>query len=73
MAARIADVQGELSARGLLGGDERLTPAGVATADQILSARREELQALLADHGAQREPEVTKLLDSPSFAPQCVT
>jgi EmrB/QacA subfamily drug resistance transporter len=60
--ARIADVQGELTVRGLLGDDERLTPAGVATADQILSARREELHALLADHGAQREPEVTELL-----------
>ncbi len=60
--ARIADVQGELTARGLLG-DERLTPAGVATADQILSARREELLELLADHGARREPEVTKLLE----------
>jgi hypothetical protein len=60
--ARIANVQGELTARGLLGDDELLTPAGVATADQILSARREELRALLADHGSQREPEVTELL-----------
>jgi EmrB/QacA subfamily drug resistance transporter len=59
---RIAEVQGELVGRGLLGGDEQLTPAGVATADQILSARREELQALLADHGGEREPEVTELL-----------
>jgi hypothetical protein len=48
--------------RGLLGHDERLTPAGVASADQILSARREELRALLADHGDQREPQVTELL-----------
>jgi EmrB/QacA subfamily drug resistance transporter len=61
-SARIADVQGELIERGLLGHDERLTPAGVASADQILSARREELQALLADHGSPREPQVTELL-----------
>ena len=59
---RVAEVQGELVERGLLGADERLTPAGVATADQILSARREELQALLDDHGGEREPEVTELL-----------
>ena len=62
-ASRIEDVEGELIRRGLLDGDERLTPLGVATADQILSARREELRALLADHGAQREPEVTQLLE----------
>ena len=61
-ASRVADVQGELIERGLLGQDERLTPAGVASADQILSARREELRALLADHGDQREPQVTELL-----------
>jgi EmrB/QacA subfamily drug resistance transporter len=61
-ASRIADVQGELIERKLLGRDDRLTPAGVASADQILSARREELQALLADHGDQREPQVTELL-----------
>jgi EmrB/QacA subfamily drug resistance transporter len=61
-ASRIADVQGELIEHKLLGRDDRLTPAGVASADQILSARREELQALLADHGDQREPQVTELL-----------
>jgi EmrB/QacA subfamily drug resistance transporter len=61
-ASRVADVQGELIERGLLGRDERLTPVGVASADQILSARREELQALLADHGERREPQVTELL-----------
>jgi EmrB/QacA subfamily drug resistance transporter len=44
------------------GDGERLTPAGVAAADQILSARRDELYALLADHGGQREPQVTALL-----------
>ena len=59
---RVAEVQGELVERGLLGADEQLTPAGVATADQILSARREELRALLDDHGGEREPEVTELL-----------
>jgi EmrB/QacA subfamily drug resistance transporter len=61
-ASRVADVQGELTERGLLGHDEQLTPAGVASADQILSARREQLQALLADHGGEREPQVTELL-----------
>ena len=59
---RVAEVQGELRERGLLDAEERLTPAGVATADQILSARREELQTMLADHGSQREPQVTELL-----------
>jgi EmrB/QacA subfamily drug resistance transporter len=58
---RVAEVQGELVQRGLLEDDE-LTPAGHAMADQILSARREELQVLLADHGGKREPEVTELL-----------
>jgi EmrB/QacA subfamily drug resistance transporter len=69
-ATRVAEVEGELREHRLLtvneqlppAAGEQLTPAGVATADQILSARREELQALLADHGAEREPEVTELL-----------
>ena len=69
-ATRVAEVEGELREHRLLtvneqlppAEGEQLTPAGVATADQILSARREELQALLADHGAEREPEVTELL-----------
>jgi EmrB/QacA subfamily drug resistance transporter len=59
---RVAEVQGELVQCGLLDDDE-LTPAGVASADQILSARREELHVLLSDHGDQREPEVTGLLE----------
>jgi EmrB/QacA subfamily drug resistance transporter len=65
---RIAAVEAELRARGLLtgvGGEAALTPPGVAAADQVLSARREELHALLADHGqdSPREPEVRELLE----------
>ncbi len=63
---RIAPVQRELRERGLVEGegpDARLTPAGTAMADQILSARREELRALLDGHEAEREPEVQQLLE----------
>jgi EmrB/QacA subfamily drug resistance transporter len=60
---RIAEVEDELRERGLAepaGG--ALTPAGRALADQLLSARRDELHALLADRSAQQEPEVRALL-----------
>ena len=63
---RITPVQDELRERGLVegeGAEAHLTPAGTAMADQILSARREELSALLADHEADREPEVQQLLE----------
>ncbi len=63
---RIAPVQGELRERGLVEGegpDARLTPSGTATADQILSARREELRAVLNGDDAEREPEVQVLLE----------
>jgi len=71
---RVAAVEAELGEHGLVqaGGDApaagdgaRLTPLGIATADQVLSARREELHALLADHeqDARREPEVRELLE----------
>lgn len=62
---RIAAVEKELRERALIvdDGEARLTPAGVAMADQLLSARREELRALLADHSAQRVPEVQQLLE----------
>ncbi len=62
----IASVQQELRARGLVAqdGDEaQLTPAGVATADQVMSARRDELKAILADDTADREPAVQQLLE----------
>ncbi len=45
------------------GGKAALTPAGLAMADQLLSARRDELRAVLADHSTQREPEVQQLLE----------
>jgi len=63
---RIEPVQRELRERGLVEGEgaaARLTPAGTAMADQILSARREELRALLDGDDAGREPEVQQLLE----------
>jgi hypothetical protein len=63
---RILTVKAELHERGLIegeGGQARLTPAGVAMADQIVSARREELGAALADPDADREPEIQQLLE----------
>jgi len=63
---RIELVKAELRERGLVGGEgeqARLTPAGVAMADQIVSARREELRAALDDPDADREPEVQELLE----------
>jgi EmrB/QacA subfamily drug resistance transporter len=64
---RIAPVQRELRERGLVEGEASgaaLTPAGTAMADQLLSARREELHALLAGHDdAERTPEVQSLLE----------
>jgi EmrB/QacA subfamily drug resistance transporter len=63
---RIVAVERELRERGLTaeeGTGATLTPAGVALADQVLSARREELQALLSDPDAHRVPEVQQLLE----------
>lgn len=63
---RIAEVESELRERGLVAGGDggaRLTPAGVALADQMLSARREQLREMLADHDAARAPEVQRLLE----------
>ena len=64
---RIAPVQHELRERGLVegeGAEAHLTPAGLAMADQLLSARREELCALLADQkDAERTPEVQALIE----------
>jgi EmrB/QacA subfamily drug resistance transporter len=63
---RIATVEGELRERDLVAeGDDgaSLTPAGLAIADQVLSARREELHAMLADHETQQAPEVHQLLE----------
>jgi EmrB/QacA subfamily drug resistance transporter len=57
---------GEGGKRAGVGGEDggaRLTPAGFAMADQVLSARREELRALLADDAAQQTPEVHQLLE----------
>jgi EmrB/QacA subfamily drug resistance transporter len=63
---RIQAVRVELHERGLIEGEgeqARLTPAGVAMADQIVSARREELRAALDDPDAHREAEVQQLLE----------
>jgi DNA-binding MarR family transcriptional regulator len=63
--ARVRAVETELRDRGLVqesDGEARLTPAGRAMADQLLSARREELHTMLADHTTQRVPEVQQLL-----------
>jgi EmrB/QacA subfamily drug resistance transporter len=72
---RIAAVEHELRERGLLAGGQaagegraaqegaQLTPAGLAMADQLLSARREELRAMLADDGSHQTPEVHELLE----------
>jgi EmrB/QacA subfamily drug resistance transporter len=63
---RIAAVEHELRERGLVvegGGQAALTPAGVSMADQLLSARREELSTMLDDHDTQRVPEVQRLLE----------
>ena len=63
---RVVAVERELRERGLVieeEGEAKLTPAGLATADQVLSARREELRAMLADHATQEVPEVHQLLE----------
>jgi EmrB/QacA subfamily drug resistance transporter len=63
---RVVAVEGELRERGLVvEGDDgaRLTPAGLAMADQVLSARRDELRAMLADPATQQVPEVRQLLE----------
>ncbi len=65
---RVQAVEAELRDRGLVAAGEghgktSLTPAGRAMADQILSARRDELHAMLADHETQRRPEVQQLLE----------
>jgi EmrB/QacA subfamily drug resistance transporter len=60
--ARIEAVAAELRERGLAG-DDGLTPAGVAFADQLVSARRDVLCERLADPAAERAPEVRALLE----------
>ncbi len=63
---RIAAVEHELRERGLVSeqdGAVALTAAGLATADQVISARRDELRALVADHPTERTPEVRQLLE----------
>ncbi len=63
---RMQAVERELRERGLLSqtrGGASLTPAGHAMADQVLSARRDELRAMLADHDTQQAPEVHQLLE----------
>jgi EmrB/QacA subfamily drug resistance transporter len=63
VAAAIAELErlGVLTAGDVVG---ELTPAGRAMADQVVSARREELCAALADEHAERRPEVAELLRS---------
>jgi EmrB/QacA subfamily drug resistance transporter len=59
---RIEAVAAELRERGLVAADA-LTPAGVAFADQLVSARRDVLRDRLADPTAERAPEVQDLLE----------
>ena len=63
---RILAVERELREQGFVAerdGAAELTPAGLALADQLLSARREELSAMLADNSGHRVPEVQQLLE----------
>jgi EmrB/QacA subfamily drug resistance transporter len=63
---RVVAVEQELRERGLVTegeGEALLTPAGLAMADQVLSARRDELCTMLADQTTQRVPEVHQLLE----------
>jgi EmrB/QacA subfamily drug resistance transporter len=63
---RVTAVQSELRERGFVseeGDGATLTAAGVSMADQLLSARREELSVMIDDHDTQRLPEVQKLLE----------
>jgi EmrB/QacA subfamily drug resistance transporter len=64
---RITAVEDELRERGFVtdanSGGATLTPTGVAIADQVLSARRDELRAMLADHDTPQTPEVHQLLE----------
>jgi hypothetical protein len=59
-------VELELRDRGFISGQDdavALTAAGVSMADQLLSARRDELSVMLDDHDTQRRPEVRQLLE----------
>jgi len=63
---RIAAVERELRERGLVAerdGGATLTAAGLAVADRVVSACRDELRALVADHPAERPSEVQQLLE----------
>jgi hypothetical protein len=63
---RVAAVELELRDRGFVSGHDEgaaLTAAGVSMADQVLSARRDELSVMLDDHDTQRLPEVQQLLE----------
>jgi EmrB/QacA subfamily drug resistance transporter len=63
---RIEAVEQELRERGLVADEEegsQLTPTGLAMADQVLSARRDELRAMLADDTTHQLPEVHQLLE----------
>ena len=67
--ARIATVTEELRERGLItgpAGAAEVTPAGRALVDQLLAARREELEQLL--EAGDRPPEVQALLERLSRA-----
>ena len=63
---RIAAVERELRARAFVevrDGAARLTPIGTAIADQLLSARHDQLCELVADRKTERVPEVRQLLE----------
>jgi EmrB/QacA subfamily drug resistance transporter len=62
---RIAEVEQELVDHGMLEAQDgalTLTPRGRAAADQVLSARREQLEVAINDKSAERQPEVQQLL-----------
>jgi len=61
---RVAAVMDELRERGLVGGEDGggLTAAGRSVASQVVTARREQLAADLADESADRDPQVEALL-----------
>jgi hypothetical protein len=63
---RVLAVERELRERVFVAEQEgiaTLTPAGISMADQLLSARRDELRAMVADHETHRVPEVQRLLE----------
>jgi EmrB/QacA subfamily drug resistance transporter len=64
-ASRVDEVMSELSARGLIAGQDgetRLTPSGKEQTERVVSARRDLLGEALADGSVERHPELAALL-----------